>query len=70
MMTTNPLQAVQAALEQRGVQDVKFLFNRQAYAHLPSDVASDVADVLTKYFDGKFVDVGNFSDEVLPAATA
>lgn len=69
-MTMNPLREVQTRLDERGVQDVKFLFSRDAYAKLPSDVSVDVADVLSKYFDGKYVDLGDFVGEVLSVTFA
>lgn len=65
-MNNNSLHSVQNTLQKRGVQNISFLFNREAYAKLPSDVSADIADVLSKYFDGKFVDLGGLKDEVLP----
>ena len=57
---------VQALLLEKGVLDVKFLFSREARAAYVSDVKDDVADVLTKYFDGEYTKLADFSDEIVP----
>jgi hypothetical protein len=69
-MNTSTLQKVQATLEQRGVLDVKFLFKREAHSALGSDLLADVVDVMNKYLhaDTAPVSLGNFEDEVRPAA--
>lgn len=52
-MSTNSLQAVEAMLNESGVQDVKFLFKREAIALPMTDFQDDVADVLAKFHAGK-----------------
>lgn len=54
------LQALEAALRERGVVDVKFLFNLGGDAL--SAVSAEVADVLQAVLDGKHEDFGLMND--------
>ena len=53
MSAKERLQVLQAALVERGVRDVKFLFSLDAYTSV-NKVASDVADVLEAVQQGRF----------------
>jgi hypothetical protein len=53
MKTKDRLATAQSALDQRGLRDVKFLFKRESLGVPMSDLAEDVADVLTKFYAGK-----------------
>ena len=52
MSAKDRLQTLQAALDERGVTDVKFFFNLRDDTPLTT-VMSDVSDVLQAYVDGK-----------------
>lgn len=52
-MSTNVLESVQAAIDERGVQDVKFLFQRRALSLPLSDLAEDVAGLLSAFENGE-----------------
>lgn len=67
MSATEKLQDAQSLLEQHNVRDVKFFFKPEAKSVMFSTLQNDVADVLTKYFDGQKTDLKDFSDEILPA---
>lgn len=61
MSANERLQTVQAALEQRGVRDVKFCF-APGFTKLPSSVVKEkVADFLEAYLDGRGVEVDSIS---------
>lgn len=61
MSAKERLQALEAALRQRGVVDVKFLFSLGSAAAL-SAVSAEVADVLQSVLDGKHEDFGLMND--------
>jgi hypothetical protein len=61
-MTTSTLQNVQATLEQRGVQDVKFFFNFDLPSRANSDVKTDVAYLLESYERGDSSAMPKFGD--------
>lgn len=67
-MTTEHPTPVQERLDKAGVKDVKFLFGPETNGALASSVLSDVEDVLTKYLNGDYRVVADFSQEELPAA--
>ncbi|MCX7071322.1 MAG: hypothetical protein NTW01_10060 [Gammaproteobacteria bacterium] len=60
MSAKERLQALQAALEERGVKDVKFYFNPSSETSV-SDLASDMAAVLEAVRDGKTRKIPSFS---------
>ncbi|TFW71500.1 hypothetical protein C3Y98_05225 [Methylotenera oryzisoli] len=64
-MSTNSLQAVEAMLNESGVQDVKFMFKREAIALPMTDFQDDVADVLAKFHAGKKTVVSALPSEEL-----
>lgn len=66
-MNAGILQQVQDKLNERGVQDVKFMFNLSAAGEYPSVVEADIADLMQTYLDGKCEIVSNFSQEVAPS---
>ena len=63
MSANNWMQGLQAALTERGVQDVKFFFNSDADT-APSHVAEDVAHVLNSYISGNVVRMEPIKDSV------
>ncbi|PBJ83744.1 hypothetical protein CMZ84_04445 [Lysobacteraceae bacterium NML93-0399] len=54
------LQAVEAALKERGVVDVKFFFNKEGGS--PTKVANDVVNVLNAMLDGKTLPFNGVGD--------
>lgn len=61
MSAKERLHKVQAALEKRGLLDVKFYFS--GAANIPqSHVMSDVADALQAYLDGRVRPMPEFGD--------
>jgi hypothetical protein len=49
MKTKDRLATAQSALDQRGLRGVKFLFKRESLGVPMSDLAEDVADVVSGY---------------------
>ncbi len=61
--TMTRLQAMQSALEERGVKDVKFCFSSAALVTKPSsEVSSGVADFLDAYYCGRSTKVDRIGD--------
>lgn len=58
------LQAVQSALESRGVRDVKFFFKLGLAETPKSDVCNGVADFMDAYLNGRFKRVQKIGDAV------
>ena len=52
-MGAHTLKSAQSLLDQDGVKDVKFLFKLEALSLPMSDLEDDLADVLSKFHDGK-----------------
>lgn len=63
MSAKERLQNLQAALSERGVVDVKFFFNKQRGASLTA-VATDVADVVEAFLDGRYHPHAGVGDSV------
>lgn len=59
------LEALQVALKQRDVHDVKFFFNGNC-ATPPSDVADDAANLLQAYINGEVRPMGALNDTAQP----
>lgn len=66
-MNTNSLQQVQTNLNSDGVKDVKFLFKLEALSRPMSDLEDDLADVLSKFHDGKRTVITQLPSEELTA---
>lgn len=64
-MSTDSLKAVQEQLNERGVRDVKFLFKREALGMPMTDLADDVANVLSKFYAGSKKVVNELPSEEL-----
>lgn len=67
MSANERLQGLQAALEQRGVRDVKFCFAPGVTTRPLTTVQSDVADFLDAYIKSRFTDVERVGDTPLAA---
>lgn len=61
------LKNVQLSLNQSGVLDVKFLFKRESLGKPMTDLERDLADVLSKFLDGKAENVEQLPSENLSA---
>lgn len=61
MSAKERLQKLQAALEKRGVKDVKFFFSLTSETSV-SELASDVADVLQAVEDGRAREISSFAE--------
>lgn len=61
-MSTNVLDVAQAALDSRGLRDVKFFFSLDVQSKPNSDVAKEVAYVLNTYERGDRVKMEPFGD--------
>lgn len=65
MSANERLQTVQAALEQRGVRDVKFCFAPGASGKMPlSDFQNNVADFFDAYLEGRFTVLTRVRDPI------
>jgi hypothetical protein len=64
-MSTNSLNTVQDRLNTLGVRDVKFLFKRESLGVPMSDLAEDLAGLLSNFLDGKKKSFNCLPDESL-----
>ena len=64
-MGAHTLKSAQSLLDQDGVKDVKFLFKLEALSLPMSDLEDDLADVLSKFHDGKRTAVTQLPSEEL-----
>lgn len=62
MSAKHKLQALEAALKERGVVDVKFFFSNEGAS--PTKVASDAATVLEAMLQGKTIKFNGLGDSV------
>lgn len=68
MSAKERLQAVQSALTERGVRDVKFCFTPGAASHMPlSNFQNSVADFFDAYLKGRFTEVARVGDAPIKA---
>ena len=66
-MGAHTLKSAQGLLDQDGVKDVKFLFKLEALSLPMSDLEDDLADVLSKFHDGKRTVITHLPSEELTA---
>jgi hypothetical protein len=62
MSANDRLLAVQSALQQRGVTDVKFCFSLGLAQMANSEVIANVADHLQAYLDNKVAPLADYGD--------